>query len=155
MVLGGLVVIAPARRAGDLGSIPGPSENFFFLKNAFYCFLELMSFLVGYVLQIIILKSYINTFNGYMYVCIYLVFRITIWQVDINNLREKFSPEPGFEPGSPALRAGAITTKPPRRSTWPSRNSSLIETRVRILVKARIFSLKLLIYELPDGYSDS
>ena len=25
----------------------------------------------------------------------------------INNLREKFSPGPGFEPGSPALRAGA------------------------------------------------
>ena len=27
--LGGLVVIAPARRAGDPGSIPGPGENFF------------------------------------------------------------------------------------------------------------------------------
>ena len=27
--LGGFVVIAPARRAGDLGSNPGPSENFF------------------------------------------------------------------------------------------------------------------------------
>ena len=26
--LGGLVVIAPARRAGDPGSIPGPGENF-------------------------------------------------------------------------------------------------------------------------------
>ena len=26
--LGGLVVIAPARRAGDLGSNPGPGENF-------------------------------------------------------------------------------------------------------------------------------
>ena len=26
--LDGLVVIAPARRAGDPGSIPGPSENF-------------------------------------------------------------------------------------------------------------------------------
>ena len=25
----------------------------------------------------------------------------------INNLREKFSPGPGIEPGSPALRAGA------------------------------------------------
>ena len=37
----------------------------------------------------------------------------------INNLREKFSPEPGIEPGSPALRAGAITTKPPRRSAGP------------------------------------
>ena len=33
-----------------------------------------------------------------------------------DNLREKFSPGPGIEPGSPALRAGAITTKPPRRS---------------------------------------
>ena len=29
--LGGLVVIAPARRAGDSGSIPGPGE--FFLLN--------------------------------------------------------------------------------------------------------------------------
>ena len=47
----------------------------------------------------------------------------------INNLREKFSPGPGIEPGSPALRAGAITTKPPRRS------------------------LKLLIYDLSVGYS--
>ena len=27
--LGGLVVIAPARRAGDPGSIPGPGEKFF------------------------------------------------------------------------------------------------------------------------------
>ena len=26
---GGLVVIAPARRAGDPGSIPGPGESFF------------------------------------------------------------------------------------------------------------------------------
>ena len=26
--LGGLVVIAPARRAGELGSNPGPGENF-------------------------------------------------------------------------------------------------------------------------------
>ena len=31
----------------------------------------------------------------------------------INNLREKFSPGPGFEPRSPALHAGALTTKPP------------------------------------------
>ena len=30
--LGGLVVIAPARRAKDPGSIPGPGENFFSLK---------------------------------------------------------------------------------------------------------------------------
>ena len=27
--LGGLVVIAPARRAGDPGSNPGPGENYF------------------------------------------------------------------------------------------------------------------------------
>ena len=39
---------------------------------------------------------------------------------NINSLREKFSPGPGIEPGSPALRAGAITTKPPRRSAGPS-----------------------------------
>ena len=43
-----------------------------------------------------------------------------IQQNNINNLREKFSPGPGIEPGSPALRAGAITTKPPRRSAGPS-----------------------------------
>ena len=30
--LGGLVVIAPARRAEDPGSIPGPGENFFLLS---------------------------------------------------------------------------------------------------------------------------
>ena len=36
-----------------------------------------------------------------------------------NNLREKFSPGPGIEPGSPALRAGAIT------------NSSLIGSNMR------------------------
>ena len=36
------------------------------------------------------------------------------------NLREKFSPGPGFEPGSPALHAGVITTKPPRQSRGPS-----------------------------------
>ena len=42
------------------------------------------------------------------------------------NLREKFSTGPGFEPGSPALRAGAITTKSPRRSAGRRRNSSLI-----------------------------
>ena len=27
----------------------------------------------------------------------------------INNLREKFSPGPEFEPGSPTLRAGTLT----------------------------------------------
>ena len=37
----------------------------------------------------------------------------------VNNLREKYSSGLGFEPGSPALRAGAITTKLPRRSTGP------------------------------------
>ena len=38
----------------------------------------------------------------------------------INNLRKQFSPGPGFEPGSPALCTGTITTKPPRRFTGPS-----------------------------------
>ena len=38
----------------------------------------------------------------------------------INNLRETILAGPGIEPGSPALRAGAITTKPARRSTGPS-----------------------------------
>ena len=35
---------------------------------------------------------------------------------------KKLSPGPWIEPGSPPLRAGAISTKPPRRSTWPNRN---------------------------------
>ena len=35
--LGGLVVIAPARRAGDPGSNPGPGENFF-LKLLIYVY---------------------------------------------------------------------------------------------------------------------
>ena len=34
--LGGLVVIAPARRAGDPGSNPGPGENFFSLTLLIY-----------------------------------------------------------------------------------------------------------------------
>ena len=50
----------------------------------------------------------------------YYSFLITAISTIINNLREKFSPGPGIEPGSPALRAGAITTKPPRRSAGPS-----------------------------------
>ena len=40
-----------------------------------------------------------------------LIITIYCWSY---NIREKFSPGPGFEPGYPALRAGAITTKPPR-----------------------------------------
>ena len=41
----------------------------------------------------------------------------------INNFkRKKFSTGPGNEPGSLTLRASAITTMPPRRSTWPCRN---------------------------------
>ena len=38
----------------------------------------------------------------------------------INNLREKFSPGLGFEPGSPALRAGALPAGPHRRTPGPS-----------------------------------
>ena len=36
--LGGLVVIAPARRAGDPGSIPGPGENFIYVWMHLYIF---------------------------------------------------------------------------------------------------------------------
>ena len=46
-----------------------------------------------------------------------------------NNLREKFSPGPGIEPGSPAGDPGWIPD--------PGKN----------------FSLKLLIYDLSEGYS--
>ena len=34
--LGGLVVVVPARRAGDPGSIPGPGENFSLKLLIFY-----------------------------------------------------------------------------------------------------------------------
>ena len=44
-------------------------------------------------------------------------------------MRQKISSGPGFEPGSPALHAGAITTKPPRRYTGPSRPDGRHETR--------------------------
>ena len=48
--MGGLVVIAPARRAGDPGSIPGPGENFFSLLLITYrCF----SFVYGNVFQVL------------------------------------------------------------------------------------------------------
>ena len=40
---------------------------------------------------------------------------------------------------------GLVVIAPARRAGAP----------VRSLVKARIFSLKLLIYDLPDGYSES
>ena len=80
----------------------------------------------------------------------------------INNLREKFSPGPGFKPGSPALCTGTITTKPPKlgpvdrlgglvvispacRAGNPSSNPG----------PGKNFSLKLLIYDLTDGYSES
>ena len=45
---------------------------------------------------------------------------LKLYKMIINNLREKFSPGPEFEPGSPALCTDAITTKPPRQSTGPS-----------------------------------
>ena len=47
--------------------------------------------------------------------------------------------ELGFERGSPALRAGAITTGDPGSNPRPGEN----------------FSLKLLIFDLPNGYSES
>ena len=41
-------------------------------------------------------------------------------------LREKFSPGPGFETRSPAIRAGGLPTASPRRINWPSQNFSLV-----------------------------
>ena len=35
-----------------------------------------------------------------------------------NNLREKFSPAPGFEPGSPAISAGALTNWATQMILW-------------------------------------
>ena len=58
----------------------------------------------------------------------------------INNLREKFSPGPGFEPGVAQLaREPALRARDPCSNPGPGEN----------------FSLKLLIYDLPDGYSES
>ena len=66
-------------------------------------------------------------------------------------------PGPGFEPGSPALRTGAITTKPPRRSTGPSFVVIAPARRAgdpgSIPGPGENFSLKLLIYDLSEGYS--
>ena len=36
----------------------------------------------------------------------------------INNLREKFSSGPGFEPGSPALHAGTLTNWATQTIHW-------------------------------------
>ena len=47
-----------------------------------------------------------------------LAFRLTNLQVDINNLREKFSPGPGFEPGSSPLRAGTLTNWATQTIRW-------------------------------------
>ena len=60
--------------------------------------------------------------GSYRFVATILGFTIMHYVHDTNLtlLEKKFLPGPGFEPGSPALRAGAITTKPPRRSTRPS-----------------------------------
>ena len=41
------------------------------------------------------------------------------------NLREKFSPGPGFEPWSPALRPGSLPTAPPKWITRPTQNFSV------------------------------
>ena len=72
----------------------------------------------------------------------------------LNSLREKFLPGPGFEPGSPALHAGALTkwgsnkrkilvlpSGSPVWLSWLERQRTELETQVRILVQARIFLL--------------
>ena len=53
--LGGLVVIAPARRAGDPGSIPGPGEHFS-LKLLIYVYI----FIALWELKIQTLSDFIN-----------------------------------------------------------------------------------------------
>ena len=52
----------------------------------------------------------------------------------INNLRDKFSPEPGFETGSPAQLIVWVAQSLERQRVE-------LETRVRILVQARMFLL--------------
>ena len=46
-------------------------------------------------------------FHVLFYVILIFIFLITC--IHFVNLREKFSPGPGFEPGSPALHADALT----------------------------------------------
>ena len=63
----------------------------------------------------------------------------------INNLREKFSLGPGFEPGSPALCAVAITTKLPKPGRWhqcfPEGNEDLIRGEFQLGPVDRLGSL--------------
>ena len=78
-----------------------------------------------------------------------------------NNLRETFSSGPGFEPGSPALRAGALTNKLPRQSSGSSGSLVVIAPACRAgdpslnTGPGENLSFKLLTYDLPDGYSQS
>ena len=65
---------------------------------------------------------------SFSYIC-----NIPYW--DFNNLREKISPGPGIEPGSPALRAGAITTKPPRQN---NNNYKVYESEGSMLLTQRL-----------------
>ena len=48
----------------------------------------------------------------------------------VPNLREKISTRLGFEPGSPALRADALPTEVPKRTTGPNRNVPLILSHI-------------------------
>ena len=67
-----------------------------------------------------------------------------ITDVSIINLREKFSPGPRFKPRfTLAQWVARLVRAPARRSGDPGLNSGPGEN----------FSLKLLIYDLPDGYS--
>ena len=62
--LGGLVVIAPAHRAGDLGSNPGPGENFSLklliyqsidyynnFRGFFVCIITFLKLIFGYAFR--------------------------------------------------------------------------------------------------------
>ena len=65
--LGGLVVIAPARRAGDPGSNPGPGENFS-LKLLKYIYIYI--YIYTYIHTYIHTYEYIYTIHQYIYTVI-------------------------------------------------------------------------------------
>ena len=68
------------------------------------------------------------------------------------NVREKFSPGPGFESGSPALRTSSLPTALPRRIIYHSRTFHLSYNLDIILILYHISRiLKQLLNYYPKG----
>ena len=54
-----------------------------------------------------------------LFLLLLLLLCIIIINIIIDNLRRKFSPGPGLEPDSPALRAAALTNWATQTIYWP------------------------------------